>query len=278
MERRESLFLPIVTEREKGLPFYVATIGRTEDETEVYRPNGVDCCQLLYSEEGSGTAEIYDRKYSVAEGSLLVLRPNVPHIYYKNGEVWRTSWITFGGWAAAQFFDVESGIVRLPEGFGFSERLKEMETYLYSGRWPHESSARLYSLLLDCREVIRDGAAAAYGLGSRLAECFRYINAGYDKPIALSELAELCHVSQEHFCRLFKTYTGMRPFDYITKLRIQRAKDLLARSRDMRIGEIAARTGFQSNSYFSMVFKRSEGCTPDEYRRRVLVGAGSGRG
>lgn len=273
MERHESLFVPIVTEREKGLPFYVTTIGRTEDEAEVYRPRGIDWWQLLYSEEGSGTVELYDKEYTVAEGSLLVLRPNVPHNYHKNGAVWRTSWITFGGWAAAQFFDVESGITRLPEGFGFSERLDKIASYRYSGKWPHESSSRLYSLLLDCREVILEGASAACGLGSRLTECFRYINADYGKPITLGELAELCGVSQEHFCRLFRSYTGMRPFDYITRLRIQRSKDLLARSRDMRIAEVAARTGFQSNSYFSMVFKRSEGCTPDEYRRRVSVGS-----
>lgn len=269
MERAGDGFLSIVTEREKGFPFYVVTIGVTEDEKEVYRPRGIDCFQLLYSEEGCGTVEFYDKEYSVPEGSLLVLEPNVPHNYRKDGDTWRTSWVTFGGWAAAQLFDVESGITRLPEGFGFTERVNRISAYKYSGDRLHECSAGLYSLLLDCKAVIEEGTVSAYRLGSRLTECFRYINVNYGRTIALGELAKVCGVSEEHFCRLFKSYTGMRPFDYITRIRVQRAKELLARNRDMTIGEISARTGFQSNSYFSMVFKRSEGCTPDEYRRRI---------
>lgn len=269
MNREEDIFLSIATDKEKKLPFYVDTIGTTEDEVFVCRPRGIECFQLLYTDNGCGTAKLFDKEYTVAEGSLLVLTPNTPHNYYKRSELWRTSWITFGGWAATQFFDVKSGVVQLPEEFGFKEKFKKLLKSRYTLNRPNKSSAGLYALLLECKAVIEEGGATMYGSESRLSECFKYIDRCYGQTITLGELARLCGVSEEHFCRLFKSYTGMRPFDYITKLRIQRAKELLVRSRGMKIGEIAAKTGFGSNSYFSMVFKRGEGCTPEEYRHRI---------
>ena len=88
--------------------------------------------------------------------------------------------------------------------------------------------------------------------------------------IELSNLAKVSGITREHLCRIFKQYTGMRPFEYITKIRLQKAQELLLLDREMTISEIAKKTGFQSNSYFSSVFRQNFGCTADEYRKKEV--------
>ena len=94
-----------------------------------------------------------------------------------------------------------------------------------------------------------------------------YIRGNYRQPITISQLAELSHMSDGHFCRLFKKYTFKTPVQYINRVRLSAAMDLLLES-DRKVLDIAFDTGFNSLSYFIGVFKQSVGCTPTEFRRR----------
>ncbi len=84
----------------------------------------------------------------------------------------------------------------------------------------------------------------------------------------LSELAELCGVSQSHLARAFKSTTGWQIHKFIAGERLKTAKSLLAESQ-LSCEEIAARLGFSSAGYFSTSFRRSTGRTPTEFRRRI---------
>ena len=79
------------------------------------------------------------------------------------------------------------------------------------------------------------------------------------------DYANLCHVSEYHFIRLFKTCTGLTPHAYITAVRIAQAKLLLTCSNSS-ISTVGAAVGYADPSYFSYVFKRSEGVSPNDYR------------
>ena len=94
-----------------------------------------------------------------------------------------------------------------------------------------------------------------------------YIRSNYRQSITISQLAELSHMSDGHFCRLFKKYTFKTPEQYINRVRLSAAMDLLLES-DRKVLDIAFDTGFNSLSYFIGVFKQSVGCTPTEFRRR----------
>ena len=83
--------------------------------------------------------------------------------------------------------------------------------------------------------------------------------------VNLSDIVSMLNISEEHFCRIFKDYTGFRPFEYINRLKIQKAKELLKNS-ELNIKDISFQTGFENHSYFSKLFKRYTGCTPSEYR------------
>lgn len=84
--------------------------------------------------------------------------------------------------------------------------------------------------------------------------------------IRLEELAQLAGVSIPHYCTLFKRQTGFAPIDWLLRLRVQRACQLLDTTPDP-IATIGARVGFPDPYYFTRCFRRIVGTPPREYRR-----------
>jgi AraC family transcriptional regulator len=84
--------------------------------------------------------------------------------------------------------------------------------------------------------------------------------------IPLAVLADLAHLSPFHFVRAFKQSFGLPPHRYLVKLRIDRAKALLADSA-MSVTQVGARLGFSETSSFTTTFRKFAGFTPTAYRR-----------
>lgn len=98
-----------------------------------------------------------------------------------------------------------------------------------------------------------------------MAYVLQHIEEKYALQIKLCDLAAAAGVSEQHLCRLFKKNFGLTPIEYLTKVRLQHAKEQLIYS-PKSIGEIALDTGFPDSSYFTVVFKKYEKTTPGEYR------------
>ena len=88
------------------------------------------------------------------------------------------------------------------------------------------------------------------------------------EPLRLSDLAGAVGVSEEHLARQFKRVTGTTVFGHLRRLRVERARHLLATS-DENLGEIAARAGFSSPTLFSRCFREETGSTPSGFRKRL---------
>lgn len=88
----------------------------------------------------------------------------------------------------------------------------------------------------------------------------------------LSELSDLCGISQGHLMRTFKASTGWQIQKYIAMERFRVAKRMLA-DQQFTCKEIAARLGYRSPAYFTSSFRRMAGKTPTEYRRQAQAGA-----
>ncbi len=84
--------------------------------------------------------------------------------------------------------------------------------------------------------------------------------------LELNKISKSLGVSTGHLIRLFKHYQGLTPVQYLTKLRINNAAELLIKS-DMNILDIAYMSGFQSLSNFYRCFKKLTGYAPNEYRK-----------
>lgn len=113
------------------------------------------------------------------------------------------------------------------------------------------------------------------GLGrEQLLRTSAYIQERLASPISLAELAALNGISPFHFTRLFKRSTGITPYEYVTRSRVEKARTLLLQSH-ANITEVALQVGFYDQSHFSRHFKRICGATPAAFfrahRRRKIV-------
>lgn len=93
-----------------------------------------------------------------------------------------------------------------------------------------------------------------------------YIQSNFTRDLSLDEVAGYAGVSKSYLSRVFPEYTGEHFSDYLQRLRIERAKELLWFTND-HIYEIASKVGFWNSRYFSKVFHESVGMTPADYRR-----------
>jgi len=91
-------------------------------------------------------------------------------------------------------------------------------------------------------------------------------DANYDNSMDLNHISKQLGVSINHLVRLFKQHSGLTPTHYITKLRVDKAAELLEQE-DINILEIAYMTGFKSLSNFYKCFKEQTGHTPNEHRK-----------
>jgi AraC-like DNA-binding protein/ligand-binding sensor protein len=88
--------------------------------------------------------------------------------------------------------------------------------------------------------------------------------------LSLGEVARAVNTSSFYFCKLFKKATGLNFTDYLSRIRIEKAKNLLL-NPNLRVSEIAYAVGFQSLTHFNRVFKRIVGQSPKEFRKKLAI-------
>jgi AraC family transcriptional regulator len=104
------------------------------------------------------------------------------------------------------------------------------------------------------------------GMSARKLQLVRdYVDAGLAGKLTLEDIAASIHMSAYHFARSFKATTGETPHAYVTRLRVERAQELL-RTSSWSMPAIARRVGFSSKSHFAAVFLRLTGISPHRFR------------
>jgi AraC-like DNA-binding protein len=96
----------------------------------------------------------------------------------------------------------------------------------------------------------------------------QYIEEHHTEEISLGQVAGAGHTSTFYFCKMFKRATGINFTEFVSRLRAEKAKNLLL-NPNLRISEIAYEVGFQSLTHFNRVFKKIMGQSPTDYRRRL---------
>lgn len=140
--------------------------------------------------------------------------------------------------------------------------------YLLKPEIDRESAGRKLNeikTILDERESLRN-TSAILGAPCRnvlTAKAKQYIDKNYMKDISLVTVSEALHVSEGHLSRIFHKYMGLSFIDYLTSVRIEKAKYYLANT-SYTLTEIADQVGYRSVDYFSRVFKKKEGKSPKQ--------------
>ena len=101
---------------------------------------------------------------------------------------------------------------------------------------------------------------------SMLADAKSYICQHFDdENISLNSVAAYVNISPNHFSRIFSQEMGQTFVEYLTSVRMEKAKELL-RTSSMKTAEIAFAVGYKDPHYFSNLFKKTQECTPKEFR------------
>ncbi len=132
----------------------------------------------------------------------------------------------------------------------------------------------IYERIRDPRELQRVPLRHYVGKQSRkLVVAVDLMEANIREPIGQLELASYVDLSRRQLQRLFQKFLLCTPSRYYLQLRLQRARELLLQT-DMSLVEVAAQTGFVSNSHFSKSYKEFFGYAPSTERRQVSEASG----
>lgn len=93
----------------------------------------------------------------------------------------------------------------------------------------------------------------------------KWMQEHFQENIQLDDAARSVGISPYYFSKLFKEQAGVNFIDYLTDLRMEKARDLLAH-QNLSIKEVCVRCGYADQNYFSRIFKKTVGMTPTEYR------------
>ncbi|GIO34478.1 MULTISPECIES: response regulator [Paenibacillus] len=101
----------------------------------------------------------------------------------------------------------------------------------------------------------------------------QYIQQFYHQEISLQSISSLVHLSKNYFANLFKKEVGESFLEYLTRIRIEKAKSLL--TGELKAGDVGSLVGIHDPKYFSKVFKKITGVSPSEYRQWIREHGGN---
>lgn len=200
-------------------------------------------------------------------GDCFIIRPmEVIRYVADEKEPWEYYWLGFKGNAAKSLaeFALPEYISTAPAGKEALLSLVAFYDELTSGRKPGdlETLARIYEFLgLLKKNIAPDNESKSDIVYTAL----RYLENNYFQNVNVSRLAAELGVTRSYFTSLFTEKTGLSPYNYLTELRVGKARDLLENS-DLRISEVAYSVGFSGLERFSEMFKKYTGLSPVAYR------------
>lgn len=231
--------------------------------------------QMLYIPNGSGYFEANGLKpQEISAGTVILLYPGVWHRYKPNVNTgWEEYWIGFSGnyvnyLLEQECFSPQNPIIKI----GFNTEFTDTISKLRSATESKDDSYRKFSsfLLIQLLGIVYASALMTKEKKSKkenlIEEILEEIHEKWNQNIDLQELAAKRNVSYIWFRKNFKELTGTSPNQYQLMLKIRKAEQQIQDST-LTLSEIAYNSGFESESYFSRIFKQKMGYNPSELRK-----------
>lgn len=258
------------------LPVYITGSGRTRVVEQLSSINDRSDYTLLQCESGAGQIVLSDRTIKLEEGMLLLYPPQSALRIETLRNSWQSKWFSFNGFELSGIMRTlqleETVVLPLHDGIIkilFDEIILNLNSQGQDQKF--ENSALLYTLLVKVwKSRALPKPERRRNKENKLETAVLLMYDRYAENLPLSELAEHIELSEQHLNRLFRKRYGMTATHFLTRLRLQKAKEILASKAKMTCNEVAAAVGFNSPSYFGSIFKKYEACTPQQYRERML--------
>ena len=242
----------------------------------VSKPEGCDYWLLLHCTDGQGWYETDGHKHIIPKNSFVILPAGIPYSFGSdNSEPWTIYWLHFCGTHATRFADGAPvrGTIEAADNSRMGERLRLFEeiydafsqamvpgyqAYASMCLWHYLAS---FTMLEQYRHIATTHAASK----SLVDRVMHYMSENVNRSLTLGQLASHFGYSPSRFSALFRAETGMSPMSCFMRTKVQQACAYLELS-DLKINEISIRLGISDPAYFSRLFRRTMGMSPQAYR------------
>lgn len=253
--------------------------GREAKGYAAWRPRGTDDWLLIYTLGGRGRFGYTGGELVTEVGDMAVLRPAIPHDYgvEPTHERWELLWTHFqprAHWHEwLDWPERAPGLLHLTlNDLGLRARIVErfwQAHHLARGALRRRETFAMNALeevLLWCDE--QNPRAEQSRLDTRIRKAMDHLCHNLHEKNTLAELADQAGMSASRFAHLFREQVGMPPGQFLERQRLGRATQLLEHT-PRTIQAIAFEVGFDNPFYFTQRFKRHNGLSPRDYRRRA---------
>lgn len=124
--------------------------------------------------------------------------------------------------------------------------------------------------IYDCKPETKGCNFDNFNKNYAVKKIITYINENYSHKISLDKIAQNMYLSPVYISKIFKEETGESPINYLIKIRLEKAKEILLQSNSNSIKEVATLVGYEDAYYFSKLFKKYYGVSPLNYKKRTL--------
>lgn len=261
----------IVSHEIQNLPIFLKTIGIKEGKTNISFSSNSSDYLWLHNIRGNGKLIIENNIHMISEDSCIFISAGVPFKFSCTQQISKIHFITFNGnylSSLIKIFNIKKiSILEAQNTIHLEMLFNELLSLAGCNRNEKEimCSSLLYNFIIEL-SIYAKHSSLKNAKYKKLSPVLNYINNNYNMPITLTDMASVISVTSQHLCRLFKETYKMRPFEYLNKLRIQKAKELLISNKDITLKEICKITGYNNISYFCSQFKQFEGTTPHKFK------------
>ncbi|NLZ80456.1 MAG: helix-turn-helix transcriptional regulator [Clostridiales bacterium] len=259
---------------------------RTMSQNSSYHDH--DFAEITYILSGKGKYLVEGKSYDVQAGDLIVCNPGVYHHNVVIDPEAPTIEF-FAGFTDFQFKDMPQNSIILEEGSyimhtdtELKQRLSKLcYSMLAENESPHVGkyfmlkSYLIQFLLL----IIRQNSEPNPNLDGRnfeshykgyvVSQIIDYLDENYNEKVSLDRIARNMYLSPVYISKIFKEETGESPINYLIKIRLEKAKDMLETSDSESIKKIANTVGYDDAYHFSKLFKKYYGISPSHYRNKL---------
>lgn len=232
--------------------------------------------EIIHVIEGEGMIDIDFQEYHIHAQDLVIVPPSALHSVRGYNHQLITSQTVVFTLDCLPIHKTYEPVIH-PGMPGYKEMLLLMNfIFQISAERPEKTEllfqgylTALYGLLKfhNYERLVTNCSAAS---SQHIKDVIYYIHTHYQEKISIDTLAETAGYSKYYFVRYFSRYVGCTCSQYIQSIRLEKAKKML-KSTNLSISDISESTGFESVSYFIKIFRKQEGETPLQYRRRWLT-------
>lgn len=140
-----------------------------------------------------------------------------------------------------------------------------VDDYLLKSNYNHHNIANLIHTILNDKFKLKEKYLNNRGYSFEVTRILDFLNNNYHKNVSLNSISESINYSESYLSHLFSKEVGMPLFEYLNKLRIEKAKFFLYNT-NLKIYEISCKVGFKTVEHFSRLFKKYTGVSPKHYK------------